>query len=813
LVSDELTELRLSDAAGELEETSGNGSFACASAGAGVASCSAGLFRAAEGVILEARSNGAVYGWGNAIRVLPGPVSGLEVTLGTPTVVAGETLSLSVSAFDSFGNRQALLDEDLNGLNFYDEYGDIECRLEDTDGTEHVYTFLCSLYTAGSDNAVSVIASTLGASGIAGPLDVISGPIRNLSMNLDETVITGGITAGEPYVVTIEGRDTFGNLGDGITRVGLADVGGSIEPSSMIIEDGTGVATIVSTVAIEGNSIWGSVDELLAGGTEVFDVLHGDAVDMAASLPVMWAYTGEPLLVEVAVVDAFGNPASGEMHNVTIETGSALMVDVPVQGTRLVELSFPTAGLKDPIVAYTPDWIAETSTFLVGNLCEPAPLTSIDLRGIEDNRLCMGVDGSAHSDAIPIGSPSIHWLLLVDDDVVASGTPSSVSMDWVGRGRRHIESFTLGADLCGWEEEADVFVGGEREITGPVFISGSTDTLTAGDPGGAGVAEIWIQGRTCTGDLASDSIVYLQPMLGRVGSLDEDPLSDTLGGTTIVLESDGEAHFRWTMEDADQGEYGDLLVGTASGSALGQHHIDVIGDAAPPTIWEVDPHGSSEGLAESITIRFSEPMLDPGSASARTALVQLYDPDGSSVALGESTWMSDRSTLYIGLTAPIDTGSGVWELVVQDDFRDLAGNRIDGDWDGISGGEWSTAFGAVPDLDSMMSSCALTTGWFRPDGSDGPGLDAEEVHISGTTSAPSSWWRLDVFSADGTHWYRDETPRSGLSSGLMTWYGRGQTGRVVPNDTYQLELVALDDFRNAGESCVASVVVDNALEP
>jgi hypothetical protein len=812
-VEDEIIGVELTHDSNPVNEVTGTGQYTCSPAGPGKASCSAGLFRTGDSVVLEARSNGDIRGWGNPVRVTPGAVSEMSVSMATETVSAGEPLEVLIAALDLFGNQQSLSDEDLASLIFTDAHGELECTHDTTADMGPIYRYFCSFYIAGSDNHLSVIATTLAASGTDAPLLVRAGPVHHLDISLSDDVVSYGIVAGNSHVIELVATDEYGNSAEGTETVALSDVGGSLYPATTILEDGTGTETVASTRSIDGNSIWAKVDGVLVGGTGVFDVFHGAAEGLAVELSAAWTFTDTPVVATIDVIDGFGNTVYGDSYDVTIDQGWGDLTNISIDGTESIDLGFPEPGPQVPVVVQSGDWDATSGPLLVGEPCEYPSTFPMEIRGVEDGRICLSASGRAHGELIHRSSTASHWSVQMDDIIVGFGSPSPVGLEWSEPGRSHIRAFVLDEDDCGQEGMVDVYVGEEGQVTGPIAISGSTDTLTAGDPGDEGMADLWAQGYTCSGDLASGASLILQPMLGTTSASEDPGLDEDSLRSTIVLDGHGEAHFGWSMADEDQGGAGEILVGNAAGSAFGMHTLNVVGDAVSPYVWTTSPVGSSDELIDSITIQFSEVMLDPGSPEARAALVELLDPDGMGVVLGGAEWMADRSTLVVGLSAPIDTSAGAWSLTISEDFRDAAGNRLDGDWDGMSGGVWSSQFGSVGTFDSAMTGCSLSTGWFRPDGFDGSGIEADSVQLSGATTAPATWWKLDVFSEGGEHWHRDETLRTGLTSGLMSWDGRDHGGKVVPNGRYLMELVPMDPYRNEGIACIASVVVTNALEP
>ena len=150
-----------------------------------------------------------------------------------------------------------------------------------------------------------------------------------------------------------------------------------------------------------------------------------------------------------------------------------------------------------------------------------------------------------------------------------------------------------------------------------------------------------------------------------------------------------------------------------------------------------------------------------------------------------------------------------------DEFRDLAGNRLDGDWDDSAGGNWMARLGESPTFLSSMSSCRSSSGWFNTllgpvweDTSEAGGIE-----VSGTVSIAADWWRLDVSDSGGELVYRKEFARAGLPFGSVYWDGRNGGGEAVPNAVYTATLIPLNANRDRGQGCHVSFAIDNPLEP
>jgi hypothetical protein len=152
-------------------------------------------------------------------------------------------------------------------------------------------------------------------------------------------------------------------------------------------------------------------------------------------------------------------------------------------------------------------------------------------------------------------------------------------------------------------------------------------------------------------------------------------------------------------------------------------------------------------------------------------------------------------------------------LSISDDFRDAAGNQLDGDNDGVSGGAWERSIGDVVDEAPAIVRCGVSAPRFRPDGDDGVGDEADTLRIEVEASAPADRWRWDVVSEAG-QWVNANTVDIGLTtSGSMVWDGRDAGGSVVPNGVYFIDISALDEHENTGGHCTVAAAVDNRVSP
>jgi hypothetical protein len=189
------------------------------------------------------------------------------------------------------------------------------------------------------------------------------------------------------------------------------------------------------------------------------------------------------------------------------------------------------------------------------------------------------------------------------------------------------------------------------------------------------------------------------------------------------------------------------------------------------------------------------------------------DPSGIPVEWSSAIWSEDALLLTLQMATPRLLEEGVWNLFVGDEFRDSAGNRIDGDFDDIGGGGFVSEFGSVPDDAPDVSDCTTDSPRFRPDGDDGNGFETDTVTVSLDTSGPATWWVVEVEDRDASLVDHRRSEPAGTSSGSLYWDGRGLDGLVVSNGFYTMNVYATDLAWNVGEPCVITFQVDNPIGP
>ena len=151
-------------------------------------------------------------------------------------------------------------------------------------------------------------------------------------------------------------------------------------------------------------------------------------------------------------------------------------------------------------------------------------------------------------------------------------------------------------------------------------------------------------------------------------------------------------------------------------------------------------------------------------------------------------------------------------MTVGGDLRDQAGNFLDGDWSSDPlGSDHAVVFGDVTDDGITMTSCALASDSFRPDGDSGTGAaQADEAQLSVTSSSRAAYWLLEAFDG-GTRVRTVRQATKGVSD-ILKWDGRAFDGRVVEPGSYRLQVSAMDAQGNLDGGCSLLVEVEQAYE-
>ena len=272
---------------------------------------------------LQATVDGETVAQAADVTVVLGAVSlsGSSFAVSKPTVVAGETVSLTLTARDAGGNLFAGLTNVAFGRTGGTGTGDISAVTEQGDGT---YTATFTGKTAGT---ATTIEATIDGETVAQTADVavmVGAPSLTLS-TVDVWAPT--VAAGEDVTLTLTARDPGGNLLAGLTDVAFGHTGGSsIGDICAVTDQGDGTYTATFTGQTAGTA------------TTLQATIDGEAV--ASTLPTMNVTLGTPSLSKSTVVVSADTVTAGGVVALTLtvrDPGSNLLIG-------LTEVAFDHTG-------------------------------------------------------------------------------------------------------------------------------------------------------------------------------------------------------------------------------------------------------------------------------------------------------------------------------------------------------------------------------------------------------------------------------------------------------------------------------------
>ena len=338
---------------------------------------------------------------------------------------------------------------------------------------------------------------------------------------------------------------------------------------------------------------------------------------------------------------------------------------------------------------------------------------------------------------------------------------------------------------------------------GPTSIVAADTSLTGGTSTGLSRSVLTIEAETCTGDPAASSELFVRTTGGVLDALPGTPFEHTGTGKRMTLGPDGAGVVEIDVADFLFG--GDITIFAAASSAMGSLTLPAYGDSVAPRIRSVSPVGRVTLATDRFEVKFNEAMLTSVISAEPSELVQIYSA-GELVEL-RSVHFEDPYTLHVELDDTVLFFDG--QIAIFDEFRDEAGNRVDGDRDGTAGGTWFIEFGDVPDAAPSLSACSTSVPLFRPDGDNGEGVEADSIRIDVQTTGESHRITAAILDTEGT-WHAGHEIDIGMSrTGSFSWDGRDAGGQVVDNGVYFVEIAAIDEHRNAGAPCTVGVRVDN----
>jgi hypothetical protein len=283
------------------------------------------------------------------IVMRPAPATQLQVTGSRPSITAGDSVGVTVTARDALGNA----DPDFRGtVTFGSDDGQADLP------TDNPYTFTAA--DAGS-HTFDFTLRTAGAMhvNVNGPFGTVSTPVDVTPQAADHLkfVIPSMATAGGPLDVTVEALDQYGNIDTnyaGTVSFASTDTGALASvPGDYTfapVDAGQHMFSAAVTLVTAGSrSVSVSANGLTGDGSSV-SVSPAAASRLTLSIPNA-ATAGTPVNVGLTAYDNYNNVATGFAGTVHLDSsdGASLglgdyMFTPANLGTKTVPFTFITAG-------------------------------------------------------------------------------------------------------------------------------------------------------------------------------------------------------------------------------------------------------------------------------------------------------------------------------------------------------------------------------------------------------------------------------------------------------------------------------------
>jgi hypothetical protein len=789
--------------------------------------CVAVPYLAGTSVRALATGDDDLEGASNLLQIAAGPVDALSLSLPAGPLTAGTPLALEVQPLDAFGNPASLTTAAT--FTFLSTTTEPDCDSRGVPASGSPWIFDCVLTRATTAERLTVSASDLRrtTTAVSGSFEVWNGDLATVAMDF---LPAPPFPAGSNFEVDLSGFDAYGNpwlhkrdaMVDPILRV-EDDTGTCVtNPATVRIEEGIFERRITASItrAINGNRL-----HIIHGATEVgrsepFQVVAGapDQIQLDAARP--WAFVGDALRVTATVVDAWSNPVTTHASPVNLVTlhGSAepCRIDSFVGGMGETDLLFTSRRLDERLQAtsLTPALEGLLDIDVLEDGCDDDSDGRADIEavlrvggGLDDTaRVCLGGSGALGvlDLAASTGSAS-GWHFWDSVNGETSPASSSTTVIWPSEGLVNVEGVVHDARACGSLDSALVYIAeDDGQPVGPLSLTSSVSSVTVGSSTYGSATLRMASSTTCSGDAARGATVYLRSTLGSFTG----GVAPTGHGLAMSLDATGGGTATWSVSLERHGGTAKILVGRLDGLALGSLELQVNGDDMPPHVLEVTPAGFSSGLLDTLEVRFDEALL----TTRLMESVSVQALSGSPLVIDEILLSEGGSLAEIVLDAPVDLSTTPLRLTLSPGVRDLAGNRLDGDWDDVAS-PFVLLVGPFESLAPDMSSCVADIALMRPDGDDMPGTEeSDSVVLRVEASGAPAWWVLEVWDELGVdpvavRWVQG----TGTASASLSWDGRLQGGQVASNGSYALRVRPLDVYLNEGGDCEVSVLLDNLL--
>jgi len=744
---------------------------------------------------------GGIEGTATGLEVLPGIDTGELIVTAPTDARAGDPVEVRVQPIDVYGNPQDAEVVGADAVVLEDSLGDASCAPTEVDAATGEQLFDCT-FTVARDDAV-LTATGLDASGSSDAFAVDNG-----SLGLVTVSAPAAVEAGDGFGLEVEAFDAYGNpyVRQDDPVVELADdLEGLTVPSVTL--DASGQATTTAALTRAGTTtIRASQGGAELGASSPVEVSAGPTSGLSVTVDAPWAYVDQPVPLTVQSVDDWGNRTSlsGDVTISSRETSSPDLDLALVNGLAAGDYTWDEQSLDEVLDAITDGGVEGSSVQLyVVRTCPTGPTAALDFGGFDEALACFDETlGTATISASMAGtvvgtSPLFGYAIAAEGQpaVIDSQADLELTLDEVGS--TVVRGLAVAANGCADETEGAAYVGlDDGSVTGPVTLS-----TAAVDIGPFDVATVdVVDALDCARDLASDATLRVR---ATGGTLEGGPVSSG-EGLELTLDAFGSGSFDVvTAGELSEGDL-DVHAWVDDGSAGGLLTVPFVGDEIRPTVRSQDPTGTTLELVDEVVLTFSEPLLPSSVLPSRFTL------HGPGPAVVDSVLLSpDGTEVTAVFDVAADGAAGPWTLTVSREVRDVAGQRLAGQW-GELAVDYVGSFGDVGGgVDPVTcGEVSPVGGRFAPDGDDGDANEADEVTVTVSSAFAPAWWVATVTDDEGTVVYQDwEAPLAPVDS--WSWHGRDQRGFVVPNGTYQVALAPEDGVGNRGTACVVQAVVDN----
>ncbi len=732
-------------------------------------------------------------GISNSFAVLPDDVAASLSLVLPPTAIAGVPFRLGIGVEDAFGNPIDPLAYPLDAFTIRDDLDEVECVFVAFE-VDFSLSFDCTLFTTGT---AAVQVTGPDGTAIDGLSTVVNGAIADVRVDAPARVV-----AGEWFVVSGLATDAWGNpiATTADPQFALDDDQHTFTPGFAVLDSGGAFAVAGILTAAGTTQLTATQAGVVLGHSDAIGVEAAPISGLALKPGGPWGWVGVPLAVVIEATDPFGNRAAWDGSVDVTGSGASAGGVAVTGGVGVVALEWSTPVASEILSGVSTDgvFLGASRPFHVASDCQTDPTPVLLFDGDPVGRACWDPASSSATltaslaGSLSSGSPIDGYAVTVGDQVT-TGVDAAPALTVEEVGRYDAGGLVIQADGCGAEVWTTAWVGpDDGSPVGPIDVVPATspiDVLVGGTD-----LEL-LGGRDCAGDVAAFGTVLVRTDVGTVSGV-----SPTGSGLALGLDGNGDGTAFLSMASADSGGDATITAWAPSGAAAGIGVVAVTGDARRPSVWSATPEGEALTTILEIRVGFSEPLR---ASSVSPQVVSLVGPSGSEIV---TVSLADAdATIVIVPSAPLDGSLGAWDLTLDAEIRDVAGNRLDGAYDGTAS-DWVGQFGAVGAPVDLVT-CTGSTDVLRPDGDAGAGAEADVLVVTTSSASQPDQWEVVVTQDEVAVAVWRAVALGPVDA--LTWDARDVTGRVVPNGVYVVHVTPLDAVGNRGLGCQVAATVDN----